>query len=212
MALTGLFLILFLAVHLAGNLQLLRSDGGEAFNTYAHFMTTSPLIKAISYTLYAAILLHTVQGLILWRYNRAARGPVRYAVSYSRPEERPARNMAWIGIIIFVFILIHLSQFWYQMHWGELEMKEYPSYPHKVKDLYSLVSFTYKNPAMVLFYVVCMGVVGVHLWHGFWSAFHTLGLGHRKYVPVIRFVGMAYAIVIPLLFAIIPIIIYFRSE
>ncbi|MCS7035967.1 MAG: succinate dehydrogenase cytochrome b subunit [Saprospiraceae bacterium] len=211
MALTGLFLILFLFVHLAGNLQLLKQDGGEAFNTYAHFMTTNPLIKTISYLLYTSILLHSVQGLLLWRYNRAARGQQRYAVSYTRPEERPARSMAWVGIIIFVFILIHLYQFWFQMHWGELEMKTYAGYPHEVKDLYSLVSATYQDPFFVIFYAACMVVVGIHLWHGFWSAFHTLGLGHRKYVPAVRFIGMAYAVIIPLLFAIIPVVMYLRG-
>ncbi len=211
MALTGLFLILFLAVHLAGNLQLLKQDGGEAFNTYAHFMTTNPLIKTVSYLLYASILLHSVQGLLLWRYNRAARGPQRYAVSFARPSERPARSMAWLGIIIFVFILIHLYQFWFQMHWGELQTVNYATYPHAVKDLYSLVSATYQDTFFVVFYVISMAVVGVHLWHGFWSAFHTLGLGHRKYVPAVRLIGMAYAIVIPFLFAIIPVIMYFRA-
>lgn len=211
MALTGLFLILFLAVHLAGNLQLLKQDGGEAFNTYAHFMTTNPLIKTVSYLLYASILLHSVQGLLLWRYNRAARGSQRYAVSFARPSERPARNMAWVGIIILVFILIHLYQFWFQMHWGELKTVNYATYPHEVKDLYSLVSATYQDTFFVVFYVISMAVVGVHLWHGFWSAFHTLGLGHRKYVPAVRFIGMAYAIVIPFLFAVIPVIMYFRA-
>ncbi len=211
MALTGLFLILFLAVHLAGNLQLLKQDGGEAFNTYAHFMTTNPLIKTVSYLLYTFILLHSIQGILLWRYNRAARGQQRYAVAYARPEERPARGMAWLGIIIFVFILIHLYQFWFQMHWGELKMVTYPTYPHEVKDLYSLVSATYQDPVFVIFYVASMVVIGIHLWHGFWSAFHTLGLGHRKYVPVVRFVGMAYAVVIPLLFAIIPVIMHLKG-
>jgi len=211
MALTGLFLTLFLAVHLAGNLQLLKQDGGEAFNTYAHFMTTNPLIKTVSYLLYASILLHTIQGLVLWRYNRAARGQQRYAVAFSRPEERTSRNMAWLGIIIFVFILIHLYQFWFQMHWGELATLTYPTYPHEVKDLYSLVKATYMDATFVVFYVVCMAVVGLHLWHGFWSAFQTLGLGHRKYVPTVRFIGMVYATLIPFLFAIIPVIMYFRG-
>ncbi len=211
MALTGLFLTLFLAVHLAGNLQLLKQDGGEAFNTYAHFMTTNPLIKTISYLLYASILLHTVQGLVLWRYNRAARGQQRYAVSFSHTNEFSARNMAWLGIILFVFIAIHLYQFWFEMHWGQLNMIRYPTYPHEVKDLYSLVKATYQDFGFVAFYVVCMAVVGLHLWHGFWSSFQTLGLGHRKYQPAVRFIGMAYSILIPLLFAVIPVVMYLRG-
>jgi len=212
MALTGIFLTLFLAVHLAGNLQLLKQDGGEAFNTYAHFMTTNPLIKTISYLLYASILLHSVQGLLLWRYNRAARGQQRYAVSFTRPGERPARNMAWLGIILFVFILIHLYQFWFEMHWGGLKRVSYAGYPHEVKDLYGLVKATYQDVGFVAFYVACMAVVGLHLWHGFWSSFQTLGLGHRKYMPVVRFIGMVYSIAIPSLFALIPVVMYWRGE
>ena len=94
MSLTGIFLMLFLVVHLLGNLQLLKDDGGEAFNTYAFFMTHNPLIKFISYSLYAFILWHAVQGIRLWQNNKAARGNDRYAVTYSRPEERSSRNMA----------------------------------------------------------------------------------------------------------------------
>src|SRR5574339_638938 len=81
MALTGLFLILFLVVHLIGNLQLLKSDEGEAFNVYAQFMTTNPLIKVISYVNYAFILIHIIWSIILTRRNRAARGPEGYAVN-----------------------------------------------------------------------------------------------------------------------------------
>src|SRR5437868_13409280 len=81
MALTGLFLILFLAVHLAGNLQLLKSDGGRAFNIYAHFMTSNPIVKVISYVNYAFILLHVIWAIILSSRNRAARGSQGYAVS-----------------------------------------------------------------------------------------------------------------------------------
>lgn len=208
MALTGIFLILFLVVHLIGNLQLLRDDGGEAFNIYAYFMTHNPLIKTVSYVLYASILLHAVQGILIWRNNQTARGGQRYAVSHARPSERASRNMAWIGIIIFVFLALHMYQFWFQMHWGSLVYVEYDTYPHPVKDLYTLVAETYQNSGFVLFYVISMVVVGYHLWHGFWSAFQTLGLNHRKYTPLIKTLGMAYAIVVPALFALIPVWMY----
>ena len=208
MALTGIFLILFLVVHLIGNLQLLKDDGGEAFNLYAYFMTHNPLIKTVSYLLYASILLHAVQGIMLWRNNQSARGAQGYAVNHVRPKERASRNMAWVGIIIFVFILLHLYQFWFQMHWGNLVYVEYEGTIHPVKDLYTLVAESYQNSGFVLFYVISMAVVGYHLWHGFWSAFQTLGLNHRKYTPVIRGLGMAYAVIIPALFALIPVWMY----
>ena len=96
------------------------------------------------------------------------------------------------------------------MHWGDLEMKSYDAYPHPIKDLYALVAASYENIGYVLFYVISMAVVGYHLWHGFWSAFQTLGLSHSKYMPLIKAVGAAYAVVVPLLFAVIPIAMYLK--
>lgn len=210
MALTGLFLIVFLIVHLMGNLQLLKDDGGEAFNVYAYFMTHNPVIKTVSYLLYAFIVLHAVQGILIWQGNKGARGDQRYAVHYARPTERASRNMAWLGIIIFIFILLHMYQFWFQMHWGNLVYVEYDAYPHPVKDLYALVARSYENIGFVVFYVISMVVVGYHLWHGFWSAFQTLGLDHSKYTPLIKGLGAIYAIVVPLLFAVIPVAMYLK--
>lgn len=212
MALTGIFLMLFLIVHLLGNLQLLNDDGGASFNFYAHFMTHNPLIKTVSYLLYASILLHAYQGLLLWRKNRASRGNVRYAVNHVRSTEVASRNMAWLGIVILVFIILHMYQFWFQMHWGPVPFVEYPDGTEPVKDLYTLVAAAYSNLAYVIFYVVSMVVVAYHLWHGFWSSFQTLGLNHPKYMPLVRGIGVAYAIGIPLLFAIIPVWMYIGAK
>jgi len=211
MSLTGLFLMLFLVVHLLGNLQLLKDDGGEAFNTYAFFMTHNPLIKFISYTLYAFILWHAVQGIRLWLSNKAARGNARYAVNYSRSSERSSRNMAWLGIIILVFILLHMYQFWLQMKLGKLPPVEVEAYSHPVQNLYIPVMEAFKNPLYVIFYVVSMVVIAFHLWHGFWSSFQTLGLNHRRYTPLIKSLGYIYSIGIPAAFALIPIWMYFSN-
>ncbi len=210
MALTGIFLILFLLVHLMGNLQLLKDDGGEAFNSYAYFMTHNPLIKTVSYLLYAFIVLHAIQGILLWQRNKVARGAERYAVNHVRSTERASRNMAWLGIIIFIFIVLHMYQFWFQMHWGNLVYVEYDGYAHPVKDLYALVAQSYESFGFVAFYVISMAVVGYHLWHGFWSAFQTLGLDHSKYTPLIKGLGAIYSVGVSLLFAIIPVIMYLK--
>jgi succinate dehydrogenase / fumarate reductase cytochrome b subunit len=210
MALTGLFLMLFLVIHLLGNLQLLKDDGGEAFNTYAYFMTHNPLIKTISYSLYAFILWHAVQGIRLWLGNRAARGNARYAVAHTRSEERASRNMAWLGIIIFVFLMLHLWQFWLKMKLGVLPTVSVAAYDEPVQDLYFVVAAAYENIFYVAFYVICMVVVGLHLWHGFWSSFQTLGLSHRRYTPLIKGIGYAYSIGVPAGFALIPLWMYFK--
>jgi succinate dehydrogenase / fumarate reductase cytochrome b subunit len=208
MSLTGLFLIIFLVVHLVGNLQLLIDDGGEKFNIYAKFMTTNPVIKLTSYLLYAGILLHAIQGWLLWRKNAGARGS-SYAVKVTRTVNTSSfasRNMGWLGTVIFVFLLIHLYQFWLQMKIGTLEMVSYNDV--EVKNLYISVATAFQNPVFVIFYVVSMVVIAYHLYHGFQSAFQTLGINHHKYSPLIRTVGKIYAIVIPLAFAFIPVYMY----
>ncbi|MDX1409470.1 MAG: succinate dehydrogenase, partial [Saprospiraceae bacterium] len=128
MSLTGLFLILFLMVHLAGNLQLLNDDGGEAFNTYAYFMTHNPLIKTISYGLYFFILLHSIQGIALKVGNRKARR-VRYAKGSYPTASFASKNMALLGILIFAFLCLHMGDFWYKMKFTDtLPMQSYAGY------------------------------------------------------------------------------------
>ena len=211
MSLTGIFLMLFLVIHLIGNFQLLKDDGGEAFNTYAFFMTHNMLIKIISYSLYAFILWHAVQGIRLWLNNRAARGNVRYAVNHTRGSERSARNMAWFGIVIFVFIVLHMIQFWLQMKLGVLPPVDVAAYDHPVTNLYLPVKEAFQNGGYVLFYVVSMVVIGLHLWHGFWSAFQTLGMNHPRYNGLIKTVGYTYAVGVSAGFALIPLWIYFSK-
>lgn len=206
MGLTGLFLVLFLVVHLLGNLQLLANDAGESFNAYAHFMASNPLIKFISIGLYAFILLHAVQGIYLWSRNRAAKGK-GYAVSTNANATFAAKNMAWLGILIFVFLGIHMGDFWWAMKFGEVPMAQYEDVEYK--NLYEKVYTSFKNPIIVLFYIISMVGLGLHLQHGFQSAFQTLGINHKKYTPAIKFIGKAFAIVVPLAYAIIPIVFFF---
>jgi len=208
MALTGLFLILFLVVHLSGNFQLLKDDEGKAFNVYAEFMTTNPVIKVISYGNYTFILLHIFLALALTRKNRAARGSERYKVTSGKSSAWSSRNMGTLGTIILIFLVIHLKDFWAQMHWGGIPKANYDG--REVKDLYAVVALAFSQRWYVALYVVCMAGLGFHLWHGFASAFQTLGLNHVKYNPIIHFVGKAFAIIVPALFALIPIMMFLK--
>jgi len=209
MSLTGLFLIIFLVVHLVGNLQLMQSDGGQAFNVYAHFMTTNPLIIFTSYGLYFFIMLHAIQGLLLARKNRAARGKVRYAVTSGKNVSWASKQMALLGTLILVFLFIHMGDFWYQMKFtNNLKMLTYEGYSYPVKDLYAKVSVTFQQPWFVVLYVFSMLGLSLHLWHGFQSAFQTLGINHKKYTPIIKSIGSLYSIIVPLGFAIIPVYFY----
>lgn len=209
MSLTGLFLILFLVVHLAGNLQLLKSDGGEAFNVYSHFMANNPLIQLVSKGNFFFILLHIFVSLTLVVKNRKAR-PVGYKVSGgSANSSWPSRSMALLGTLILIFIVLHLYGFWYQFKNGALADVEINGV--LMGNGYAWVVAAYSNIAVVIFYVVSMGVLGFHLWHGFASAFQSLGLNHIKYNGFISGLGKLYAVIVPLLYAIIPIYIYIKS-
>ncbi len=210
MSLTGLFLITFLVVHLIGNLQLMYDDGGEAFNTYAYFMTHNPLIQMVSLGLYFFIVVHTVQGLLLVLKNRRARGTTRYAVSTSANTSWPSRHMALLGTLILAFLLIHMGDFWLKMKLDQLgPLVTYEGFETPVKDLFSRVALAFKNPVIVVVYVIGQIVLALHLWHGFQSAFQTLGLNHRKYTPLIQGLGKLYAILVPVGFALIPLYHFF---
>lgn len=211
MGLTGLFLILFLVVHLVGNLQLLKDDGGESFNKYTYFMTHNPLIKTVSYGLYAFIILHTIQGLLLWSANRKAKGQT-YAVTPKVPGVHwESQYMALLGTLILFFLIIHMGDFWFKMKFtDELITKSYAGFAEgePIKDLYARVSAAFLNPLLIAGYVIGQVVLFFHLKHGFQSAFQTLGVNHPKYTPFIKGLGLGYAILVPLGFAIIPIIFF----
>jgi succinate dehydrogenase / fumarate reductase, cytochrome b subunit len=207
MGLTGIFLILFLVVHMSGNFLLLQGDGGLLFNEYAAFMTTNPLIKFISYGLYFFILLHSVLGVLLWSKNKQAKGG-KYAVSASDQKQVSwaSSNMAILGTLIFAFLLLHMGDFWYKMKFTS----QLPFDANGNKDLYSAVETSFAQSWIVLAYLLGLLALAFHLWHGFESAFRTLGLRNKKYTPIILFIGRMYAVLIPLGFASMPLYFMFR--
>ncbi len=209
MSLTGLFLCTFLVVHLLGNLTLLgpAEHAQETFNNYAHFMTSFPLIKAVSYLLYFSILFHAVWGIMLEIKNRKAR-PINYA--YNKPSSNSiwaSRNMGLLGTIILVFIAAHMYHFWYQMHWGSVPIDASGN-----KDLYTVVVEFFRHDGLglpaTLFYVLAMVAMAFHLFHGFQSAFQTLGINHKRYTPIINVIGFGFSLLIPAAFAFIPLFLY----
>ncbi len=260
MALTGLFLCLFLAGHLAGNLQLIFSDA-SAFNKYALFMTSNPAVKLLSYLTYLSILFHAVDGFLLTYQNVKAR-PIGYAKNNpSKNSSFSSRNMAVLGTLILVFIVTHMVNFWAVMHFDEkmplqtitvdqlgqkmdyyittdngkffpvdsaqlqqmgLEIRNKTEFYNKVanvkmgdgyKDLHKITVAFFKDPKTGLIatiaYVLAMFVLAFHLLHGFQSAFQSIGLNNPKYTPAIKGFGKAFAIIVPLLFAAIPVYIHF---
>ncbi len=271
MALTGLFLCLFLAGHLAGNLQLLVPDNALNFNQYALFMTSNPAVKLLSYLTYISILFHAIDGILLTIQNKKAR-PIGYAKTDGSSTSFASRNMAVLGTIILVFIATHMVNFWAKMHFdknmpimtktielqgqkqvfyvgtqvgqyfpvdqvaNEGEKVDQTAMPKQFviknrtelyysqadvktadlyKDLYKLTVAFFKDAKYGLYftigYVLAMLALSFHLWHGFQSAFQTIGVNSSKLTPVIKFFGKAFAIIVPLLFAIIPLILHFKK-
>ncbi|WP_162342030.1 succinate dehydrogenase cytochrome b subunit [Cyclobacterium salsum] len=210
MALTGLFLILFLVVHLAGNLQLLLPDDGKAFNIYAETMASNPLIRVVGILNFGFIALHAIYSAILTRHNKKSR-PVGYAVTNASANSGwSSRNMGILGTLILIFILVHLRGFWYEFKFGEIPYVTYDGVTYK--DGYTIVAAAFENILYVIFYVVSMGVLAFHLSHGFASAFQTLGINHSKYTPFIKKLGLGFAIIVPALFALIPIIMFLQNN
>lgn len=205
MSLTGLFLCTFLVVHMAGNMQLLLPDGGQTFNEYTKQMTTSRFIQIVGIFTYATIILHAIQGILIALKNRKSRS-VAYAHKMGgKGSSWASRNMALLGTIIFVFIIVHMQSFWYKMKFGEIPMRD------GYKDMYSIVETAFSSPLYVAFYLISLVALAYHLIHGFQSAFQTLGIRHSKYTPIIKFVGYAFSILIPLGFASQPIVLFIKS-
>ncbi len=239
MSLTGLFLCSFLIIHLIGNMQLFKSDGGLAFNVYAAFMTSNPLIMTISYGLYASIVFHAFWGLyVLSLKNQKAR-PVAYAkIDGQANSAWTSRWMGVLGTTILVFIVVHMTSFWGKYKFQEMPYAEYKTdlatgnvtwnttdaidvkkmeyvvgniETTVVRDLYVVVADAFQEWWYVLLYVISMAALSFHLVHGFGSAFQTLGINHHKYNGLIKFIGIGvFGIIIPILFAAMPLYFYFQ--
>lgn len=211
--------------------------GQLQFNEYAVFMTTNPAVKLLSYVTYLSIIFHAIDGLVITLANRKAR-PDGYAYSKPEKNSMwSSRNMGILGTIILVYIVVHMQNFWYEYKFGETPfmMSEDGSSPllqdgtavkggeittegsitlagetvgTAMRDLYTIVMEGFTNPILVVFYVLAMAALGFHLFHGFQSAFQSIGLRNKKYTPIIKKAGYAFAVIVPSLFAIIPIYLF----
>lgn len=198
MALVGLFLIIFLLVHLGINLFLLSEDP-VPFNKAAHFMASNPIIKVFEIVLMAGFLIHIIWGIILQIQNWLAR-PSRYRVTHSSQTSFFSKYMIYTGVIIFIFLILHFMNFYF-VKLGLIEGDH--------ENFYKMARDLFKIPVYSIIYVICLLILAFHLHHAFQSAFQTLGLNHPKYTPIVKGLGTLYSIAVPAGFSIIPIIIYF---
>ena len=207
MAGTGLFLCVFLVIHLLGNLQLLLPYGAakEQFNWYSHLLAGNLLIKSISWILLLSIVAHAVYALILFRKSKLANGTQYVYDKRGASSTWNSRNMGLLGTVILVFIVIHLKDFWYVSEFTTMPIDD-----RGYKDMYSVVMMTFHQWWYVLIYEISFIALGFHLLHGFFSAAKTFGLYHPKYIMIARVIGWIYTGLITAGFMFIPIYIYFN--
>ncbi|MBI5580912.1 MAG: succinate dehydrogenase cytochrome b subunit [Deltaproteobacteria bacterium] len=195
MALTGLAFTGFLAGHLAGNLTIY--GGKAAFNGYAEKLhSLGPLLKVFEVGLIGFAAVHILTGLWLFLQNRKAR-PVRYTLDTS-PGGRTlsSRTMPYTGLIILAFVAFHLTNF---------------TFADKTRTtIFEIVSAAFSSPIYIGIYVAAMIVVGLHVRHGFWSAFQTLGANHPKLMPTISALSVAAGLIVGFGFGLLPIFISLR--
>ena len=195
MALSGLFLIVFLITHLVIN-SLTLASSKDLFNEAAHFMATNPIIYAMQYVLALGFIIHIGMGIKLTIQNKRARSQEYVYNKMSKNTDLSSRSMIVSGGLVIVFLALHLRDYFYQMKFVGL--------PEGTTD-FDLVVNLFTNPYYTAVYVIAFIVLGVHLNHGFKSAFQSMGANHKKYNPLIKIVSTAYSIVIALGFSTIAI-------
>jgi succinate dehydrogenase / fumarate reductase cytochrome b subunit len=215
MGLTGLFLISFLIVHCGINSMIFFNDGGETFNHWGHFMGSNLIIRTMEIGLFLFLLLHIVQGLMLWAQNNKAR-PIKYAKNNAASNSKwYSRSMGLLGTLVLMFLILHLYHFWVPSRFGgmanihTLEATTLGDYANQeAHNLYKEMLTVFQSPWVVIVYVLGVFSLFWHLLHGFQSAFQTFGINHKKYTPIIKGLGVAYSVIICLLFAAMPVSIY----
>jgi succinate dehydrogenase / fumarate reductase cytochrome b subunit len=199
--LTGLALFAYLILHLVGNALIFA--GPETFNAYSHALISNPLILPIEVGLLAVFLVHVYKAVTNYAANRTAR-PAGYAMKkYARHTSRKSlasSTMIWSGVVIFLFILVHVKQFKYGA-WYQQENTD-------VRDLARTEFEVFSQPLWVAFYVICTLLVGLHLRHGISSGFQSLGLDHPVYTRRLTMWGVVLAAIIGGGLALIPIWVY----
>jgi succinate dehydrogenase / fumarate reductase cytochrome b subunit len=215
MALTGLFLISFLVVHVGINACIFNdlpifdpTDDGRMFNKAAHFMGSTVLIRIMEIGLFVFFLIHIFQGYVLTVQNRSKRKK-GYAVPMgSRGSKWYSKSMTLLGTLILIFLVIHIGHFWVPsrvtqdlapVQYGDME----------AHDLFARMVAVFQSPWIVLLYVLGCISLAWHLLHGFQSAFRTLGVANNKYIQLAKGAGVIFSIAVPLLFAMMPISMYF---
>lgn len=211
MSVSGIFLMVFIAVHLGVNLLLVFDDSGDLFNQGAHFMATNPLIKVMEPILGLGFIIHILWSFMLEYQNWKAR-PVKYAKkNMSGASSWASRNMLILGSLVLVFLIIHIVDFFVKIKFtGDPSLTEILVAGEHMENTYALVSGAFmSSTALCILYIIGGILLGLHLSHGFWSSFQTLGLNNKFWLKRWQIIAQIYAVVVALGFAIIPLYFMF---
>lgn len=207
MALTGLFLVIFLVVHCYVNANVFFPNAEENFNRAAHFMGTNLLIRVTEIGLFAGFIIHILQGYQLALKNRASRKS-RYAITAgSKNSKWYSRSAAILGTLILLFLIVHLAHFWVPSRFTGLPEKSYGGV--QFHNLYLQMKNIFASPLVVIVYIAGCISLSWHLLHGIQSAAQTLGWTNKNFFPMIKNIGVVFSILIPLIFALMPLALYF---
>lgn len=202
---TGLFLVLFLVVHCYVNAMVFWPDEepGKHFTEAAAFMGGNVAVRIMEIGLFLGLAVHIIQGLSLWSQNMKRRS-VRYTVSAGNATSKwYSRSMGLLGTLILMFLILHLYHFWAPNRYGQAFDPAW-----KEEDLYHKMVAVFAPLWVVIIYVLGCVSLAWHLMHGFFSGFQTFGLATHKYKGVIRSIGVAFAIIVPLIFASMPVYLH----
>ena len=200
MGLTGLFLVSFLVIYVSINACIFFNDGGQTFNAAADFMAHNPVIRILEIGLLAGLILHAVQALILTMQNKKAR-PVAYAkVDGAANSKWYSRSMGVLGSLLLMFLVVHFANFWFPT--------KVAVFSHQEHNTFESMKVVFDQWYFVAIYLLGVGALCYHLLHGVQSAFQSLGLNHKNYTPTIKSFGVWFSIIVSLLFASMPIVMF----
>jgi succinate dehydrogenase / fumarate reductase cytochrome b subunit len=202
MSITGLFLMMFLLVHLTINSLLLFGDG-ELFNVAANFMSSNPIMKVVEPILALGFILHIIFAGYITIKNQMAR-PQKYKVVSKTKVSWASKNMFILGGLIFIFLVIHLANFFWKVKFGVVATISYEG--QDLHDVYGLVAGLFKGWWWYdVLYILGAIFLFFHLTHGFWSAFQTIGWNNEKWICRLKSIAYIYAIIVGGGFAFIPL-------
>ncbi len=213
MSISGIFLVLFLLFHMSMNVAAVFSE--EAYNMICAFLGANWYAVVATLVLAAGVVIHIVYALILTLQNRKARGNDRYAVN-AKPQkvEWASQNMFVLGLIILLFLGLHVSQFWYKMMFAELTGHHEVALGSMMvspTDGAAFLRYYFSNIIVVVLYLIWFVAIWFHLTHGIWSAFHTIGWNNSVWMNRWKTISYVVSTLIFVCFALVTIVFYVKS-